>query len=296
MAWSRRDILRTGAAILVTMTGWGILRLVFPGLDYFPPESLVRELERSWFISSGARKPAMAVYGGVALALLAVFFKAVQERWPGRGHLKGLAFGASLGVIWVFAFLNGWAFLGTTLRAEVLNGINDLIGLSAGGWLIGWAVGRDNPRSDEGMSRPVMAILLVATGFVAIHTSGANLLAGLVPATADLLLIPTAPVQFALLGGLGLWAGALFVVLAPGLPFESAPARAGFFAFGVFGHSWTWFHLFFVIEFKGVLGAALLVGLIGAAGVFGGALAYEGMAAARRRVGCVRPGSDERSR
>ena len=61
--------------------------------------------------------------------------------------------------------------------------------------------------------------------------------------------------------------------------FETTWARVAFFAFGVFGHSWTWFHLFLVIiDFASVLLAGLLVGLIGAVGVFAGALAYEWLA------------------
>ncbi len=68
----------------------------------------------------------------------------------------------------------------------------------------------------------------------------------------------------------------MYVVLCSALPFESAWARAAFFAFGVFGHSWRWFHMFLVIiDFAGLLHAGLLVGLIGAVGVFAGALAYQ---------------------
>ncbi len=70
----------------------------------------------------------------------------------------------------------------------------------------------------------------------------------------------------------------MYGVLRAALLFESARARAAFFAFGVFGYCWAWFHLFFVIEITGVLPAVLLVGLIGAVGVFAGALAYERLA------------------
>ena len=43
--WTRRDVGRAAAAILVTMVGWGLIRLRFPSLDYFPPESLMLDLE-----------------------------------------------------------------------------------------------------------------------------------------------------------------------------------------------------------------------------------------------------------
>ncbi|UCE76132.1 MAG: hypothetical protein JSU62_09700 [Gammaproteobacteria bacterium] len=166
----KRDIVRTGAAIITTLAGWGLIRFVF--FDYFPPESLIRDLQRSEFVSAGMRKPAIACYATVALIMMAVFFNIVQVRWPGRGGVKGLAFGASLGVVWSFGFLTGWAFLGTTLRAELLNSVVDLIALAVAGLLIGLVAGRDVPRSERGMWKPWLAVLLVALGFVAVHAGG----------------------------------------------------------------------------------------------------------------------------
>jgi hypothetical protein len=278
----KRDLVRTGAAIITTLAGWGLIRFVF--FDYFPPESLIRDLQRSEFVIAGIRKPAIACYATLALVMMAVFFNIVQVRWPGRRGVKGLAFGASLGVVWSFGFLTGWAFLGTTLRAELLNSLVDLIALAVAGLLIGQAAGRDVPRSEHGMWKPWLAVLLVAIGFVAVHAVGTRLVADLVASARDLLLVPVTLPQIALLFGLGVWVGGMFVVLRAGLPFDSALVRVAFFAFGVFGHSWMWFHLFFAIEFAGVLPAVLLVGLIGAVGVFSGALAYEGVAAGRRQA------------
>lgn len=274
--WKKRDIFYTAIAIIATMLCWGIIRLLFPILDYYPPESLTQILERSWFVTVGARKPAMFVYATLALVLMALFFKAVQEKWPGRGSMKGLAFGSSLGIIWVFGFLFGWAFLGTTLRAELLNGIVDLIPMAIAGWLIGLAVGRDIPRTKHRIWRPWLAVFLVALGLVFFHILGVNLLADRVGSVADLLFIPETPLQVLLIIGLGIWVGWMFVMIRPGLPFNKAWAMTAFFAFGIFGHSWTWFHLFIpVIDFAGILHMSLFVGLIDAVGVFAGTIVYE---------------------
>jgi hypothetical protein len=102
MMRQNRPIARAGAAIIATLIGWGLMRLLVPAFDYFPPDSLTRDLEPSWFIAAGARKAAGLGYLTVALVLMAVFFNAVQQRWPGRRGVKGLAFGASLGVVWSF--------------------------------------------------------------------------------------------------------------------------------------------------------------------------------------------------
>ena len=207
--WTKKGIVRAGAAIIGTLVGWGLIRLLFPSLDYYPPESLTRVLERSWFVTTGLRKLAMASYGLVALVVMTVLFNVVQQRWPGRGDFKGLAFGASFGVVWSFGFLGGWAFLGTTLRAEVLNGVVDLVPLALAGWLIGLALGRDVPRSRQRMATPWLAVLLVALGFVSFHALGATLLANLVGPASSLLFIPTNLLQFSLLTVLGLWVGGM---------------------------------------------------------------------------------------
>ena len=274
--WKKRDIVCVGAVIIGTLGVWGLIRLLFPSLDYYPPESLTRDLERSWFVTTGVRKLAMMGYGMVTLLVMTLLFNIVQQRWPGRGGVKGLAFGASFGVVWSFGFLGGWAFLGTTLRAELLNSIVDLVPLAVAGWLIGGAIGRDVPRSEHTMSKPWLAILLVASGFVVVHSLGATFLDDLVGSASSLLFVPTNSLQIALLAGLGLWVGGMYVVLHAGLPFESTWARVAFFAFGVFGFSWTWFHLFLVIiDLAGLLHVGLLVGVLGSVGVFVGAIAYE---------------------
>lgn len=277
--WNKRDIIRVSTAIVGTIVGWGLIRLLFASLDYYPPESLISNLERSWFVTAGVRKLAMACYATVALIVMAILFGVVQQRWPGRGSFKGFAFGASFGVVWFFGFLGGWAFLGTTLRAELLNGVVDLVPLAVSGWLIGLAVGRDVPRSGQRVPRPWLAILLVAFGFVAVHAAGATFFAEIGGPASSLLFVPTNLIQITLLAGLGLWAGGMYIVLYQGLPGESTWARTAFFAFGIFGFSWTWFHLFLVIiDLAGLLHMGLLVGLMGAVGVFAGAIAYEWLA------------------
>ena len=276
-----RESMRAGAAI-IALTGVGVARFVL--YDFVPPEGLIRDLERSIFVTTGTRMSAIAVYVAVLISMMAVFFRLVQQRWPGRRGARGLVFGASLGIIFSFGFFTGSAFLCTTLRADFLHSLVDLIALAFAGWLIGLAIGRDVPRSEHETWKPWMAVLLVAVGFVPVHALGAWLFAGLFTTTADLLLVPTTFTQYALLAGLGMWAGVMYVMLRTGLPFNNVWARVAFFAFGVFGLWWTWFNVFFAIEFAGVLPTVLVVGLLGATGVFAGAIAYERFAGERRQL------------
>ncbi len=263
----------TIAAAIIAIVVWA--RLFHPTWDYYPPERLVDGLERSWIVAAGVRDLAFFGYVVVALGMMTLFFSIVQRRWALNGALKGLLYGTSLGIIWAFGFLAGWAFLGTTLRAEILNCLIDVIGLAAAGWAVGLMIGTDLPTAAREISKPWLAVVFAASGFVAVHTLGALVFAVPFGETADLLLRPGSSLQYGLLAALGAWAGQMFVMLRHALPFNSVVARSAFFAFGVFGHSWLWFHLFFVIEFAGVFTTTLLTGLMGSAGVFVGIVAYE---------------------
>ncbi|WP_280709565.1 hypothetical protein [Bradyrhizobium sp. BR13661] len=257
------------------MAVWGAIRLVLPSLDYYPPEGLAQSLQRSWFVVSGTHKAAQLVYALATLILMAVFFAMVQRRWPGRSGWNGLTFGVLLGLLWAFCFLNSATLFGTTAGEALLNGALDLAALALGGWLIGLALGRDHPEPARASRKPWLAILLIACGFASAYSIGALLLQGSLGQAAALFARPVTAPQYATLFMVGLWAGLMYVSLRPGLPFGPASAKAAFFAFGVFGHSWTLFKLYSVIEFSGVLLTVILIGLMGALGVFVGALAYE---------------------
>ena len=270
------------AAIIAIVVIWA--RLFHPTWDYYPPDRLVNTLERSWFVTVGVRDLAFFVYIVVALGMMTLFFSILQGRWALHAGLKGLLYGISLGVIWAFGFLTGWAFLGTTLRAEILNCLIDLTGLAAAGCFVGLMVGQDLPPAPREILKPWLAVVFVALGFVVAHTLGAISFTDAFGETADLLLRPRSSLQYGLLIALGVWVGQMFVILRRTLPFKSVVMRSAFFAFGVFGHSWLWFHLFFVIEFTGVFATTLLTGLMGSVGVFVGIVAYEWTAGGEQPV------------
>ncbi|WP_126456602.1 hypothetical protein [Sulfuriflexus mobilis] len=270
------------AAIIVLVVIWA--RLFHPTWDYYPPERLLNALERSWAVTVGVRRLSIFVYIVVALGMMALFFSIIQRRWALHAGLKGLLYGMSLGVIWALGFLTGWAFLGTTLRAEFLNILVDLTGLTAAGWFVGLLVGQDIPSAPHEISKPWLAVVFVALGFVAAHTLGSILLAVPFAETAEILLRPESLLQYGLLLALGAWAGQMFVMLRHTLPFKNVVPRSAFFAFGVFGHSWIWFHVFFVHDFAGVFTTAVLTGLMGSVGVFVGTVVYEWTAGDERPV------------
>ena len=215
----------------------------------------------------------MVVYAGCALVFMTIFFVAVQGRWPGRAAMKGFVFGTFLSVIWAIAFLMGWGFLGMGLHTALVNGFVDWIGLAVAGSAIGMAAGTNTKGTAQPTDWP--AIFLIGLVFLAVYTVAATVFAGVFPSSTDLLRLPSRPSHFFLLFALGVWCGIMFISLRSGLPFGNRWSRAAFFSFGVFGHSWAWFHLFFVIEFAGVLAIVLTTGLTGAVSAFAAVAGYE---------------------
>ena len=271
---SRKFGLLAGAIVLTTIVWIGI-RLVFPQFDYYPPEVLFGIFERGWIFQSGMRRFAMMAYVVIELVLMTALFAAVQARWPGRGCLKGMGFGLFIGVTWALGFLTGWAFMGTTLQAELLNGALDLPPLLLGGWMVGRILGDDVPAAEGADARAWLAVPIVAACYLCVHTLATALLAAPVGPASVLLTVPQTPLQVGLLGLLGLCIGTMYAVLRPGLLHLGTGVAAALFAIGVFGQAWVWFQLFFVIEFAGIAPFCLVLAGIDIAGVFIGVIAYE---------------------
>lgn len=200
----------TAGALIATLAFWGLIRLIFPALDYYPPEQLVARFERSWFVTAGIRKATMVTYAACAVLFMTVFFSVVQRRWPGRAVMKGFVFATFLSVIWAIAFLMGWGFLGMSLQAALLNGVIEWVGLTAAGLAIGAAMGVNTKGIVGTISWPVIFVVGLVLLFV--YSIGAALFASAFPSSTDLLRLPSRSIHFLLLYALGVWSGFMFAV------------------------------------------------------------------------------------
>ena len=79
------------AVIVVIVVAWA--RLFRPTWDYYPPDRLLDDLERSWIVAAGVRDLAFAGYIVVALGMMTLFFSILQRRWVPRS--EGGRFGPS---------------------------------------------------------------------------------------------------------------------------------------------------------------------------------------------------------
>ncbi len=269
-----RRMALSAAAVLAVIVVWVGLRLI-PALGYFPPVLFEQAFTPSVFVQLGIKEFVFVAYLCLAVILLFVFFAAIQGRLGGKRGTKGLAYGSMLGVLWSLAFLSSTEFFETTLTAEIINAVVDLIPLALAGWLAGVTLGTDNPAEPEPASSHLLAIPVIGLGFVIFHSVTVVLFDDPSVAQARMMFTPGSAVGYLWLASFGAWIGAMYVVFRGCLTFKSIWANAGFFAVVVVGHSWLWFNMFFNILYADVLLAMLSMCALDIIGVFVGVAVYE---------------------
>lgn len=235
----------------------------------------------SVIVRNGIETIVFICYLGVALVLLFLAFAAIQHRLVSKCGIKGLVFGTLLGVLWALGFLSAIDFFGTTLRAELINRIADIIPLALGVWLAGLILGRDTPRDAAPASSHLLAIPIIAVAFVVIHSVTLLLVDDPAGIPARLMDTPHSAAGYLWVAAFGGWAGVMYVALRSGMPSSSIWAHSGVFAVLVFGHSWLWFNMFFNILYSDVLVPLLSMCLIGILAVFVGVVLYERLVSRR---------------
>ncbi len=269
-----RRLAFSAAAVLAVVVVWVGMRLI-PALGYFPPELFEQTFAPSVFIQNGIKDIVFVTYLCLATVFLFVFFAAFQGRLGGKRGTKGLVYGSMLGVLWSLAFLSSTEFFETTLTAEIINAVVDLVPLALAGWLAGLTLGSDRPPDTEPASSHLLAIPIIGFAFVAFHSVTVVLFDDPSAAIARMMFTPRGIVGYVWLAAFGAWIGAMYVVFRGCLTFKSAWANAGFFAVVVVGHSWLWFNTFFNILYADVWPALISMCAIDLIGVFVGVAVYE---------------------
>ncbi len=269
------------AAVVVAIVAWVGIRVI-PALGYFPPELFERAFAPSDFIERGIKDIVFVAYLSMAVVLLFVFFAAFEGRLGGKRGTKGLIYGSMLGVLWSLAFLSSTEFFETSLTAEIINAVVDLLPLAFAGWLAGLTLGTDRPPEPEPASSHWLAIPVIGLGFVVLHSVTVVLFDDPSTALARMMFTPQGLVGYLWLAAFGAWIGAMYVVFRGSLTFRSVWANAGYFAVVVVGHSWFWFNMFFNILYADVLLAMVFMCALDIVGVFVGVAVYERIHRRRR--------------
>ena len=271
----KRKVALSVPAILAVLCVWLGMRVMSPALAYYPPDILEQALPPSVFVRNDIETIVFISYLTVALVLLFLAFATIQHRLIGRRGIKGLVFGTVLGVLWALAFLSALEFFGTTLKAELINGVVDIIPLALGGWFAGLILGTDTEGDGAPASSHLMAIPVIGIVFVVIHSATLLLVDDPAGIPARLMFTPHTAAGYLAVAALGGWVGVMYVVLRSGMPSSSIWAQSGVFAVVVFGHSWLWFNSFFNILYSEVLVHLLTMSLIDILAVFVGVFLYE---------------------
>ncbi len=269
-----RKMALSAAAVLAVIVVWVGMRLI-PAFGYFPPELFEQTFTPSVFVQSGIKDIVFIAYLSMAVVLLFVFFAAFQGYLGGKRGTKGLLYGSMLGVLWSLAFLSSTEFFETSLTAEIINAVVDLVPLALAGWLAGLTLGTDNPPETEPASSHLLAIPVIGLAFVVFHSVTVVLFDDPSAAMARMMFTPRGVVGYVWLASFGAWIGAMYVVFRGCLTFKSVWANAGFFAVVVVGHSWFWFNMFFNILYADVFLAMVSMCAIDIIGVFVGVAVYE---------------------
>ncbi len=269
-----RRMALSAMAVLAVIVVWVGFRLI-PALGYFPPVLFEQTFTPSVFVQLGIKDFVFVAYLCIAVVLLFVFFAAIQGRLGGKRGAKGLAYGSMLGVLWSLAFLSSTEFFETSLTAEIINAVVDLIPLALAGWLAGLTLGTDKPAETEPASSHLLAIPVIGLGFVIFHSVTVFIFDDPTVAQARMMFTPGSAVGDLWLASFGAWLGAMYVVFRGCLTFKSVWANAGFFAVVVVGHSWLWFNMFFNILYADVLLAMVSMWALDIVGVFVGVAVYE---------------------
>ncbi len=269
-----RRMALSAAAVLAAIVLWVGLRII-PALGYFPPALFEQTFAPSVFVQRGIKDFVFVAYLCLAVVLLFVFFAVVQRRLGGIGSRNGLLYGSMLGVLWSLAFLSATEFFETSLNAEIINAVVDLVPLAFAGWLAGLTLGTDGPPETKQASSHVLAIPVIGVGFVVFHSVTVVLFDDPSAAIARMMFTPRGLVGYLWLAALGAWIGAMYVVFRGCLTLRSIWANASFFAVIVVGHSWFWFNMFFNILYADVLLPMVSMWALDIVGVFAGVAVYE---------------------
>lgn len=272
----KRKLIFSALAILAVLIVWIGVRVMSPALAYHPPDILDQALPPSVFVRNGINTIVFISYLAMALVLLFLVFTIIQHRLIGKRSVKGLIFGTTLGVLWALGFLSSIEFFGTTLRAELINGIADIIPLALAGWFAGLILGTDTVHDDAvPVSSHLLVIPVIGLVFVVIHSATLLLVDDPAGIPARLMFTPHNAAGYLAVAAFGGWAGVMYLVLRSGMPSSSIWAQSGVFAVVVFGHSWLWFNLFFNILYSKVLRHLATMSLIDIFAVFVGVILYE---------------------
>lgn len=229
----------------LAQTGWKILLLALlgalsaAGLHQIIPASPSMDVPFGPLVEAVGFPAVVVGYFIVTFALLLAVFVLIEERLTGTKLSKGLRYGLGMGLVWYVGLLEASSLAGTTLAAEGIMAIADVIPVIGICILLALWAGTDSPAKTV---RPPAwwSILLIALAYclgrLLIYIVF-RLESGYASRTAETLFWT---------GAMGLSIGAAYKLLAGGLVPNTPREKLLWFGLAFFGLNWWIFNLFVV--------------------------------------------------
>jgi hypothetical protein len=200
--------------------------------------------EPSVFVKAGLLVPLFILYAFAIFLATGLVFILIEKGLPGSRLHKGAMFSLAYGLLWFLYFLEplttGPQSLIVLLAYPVVDGTTfALLGL-----LLGWFVGTDSPGEKSGSSGPgilALAAIPVAFAIARLCAYGAH---------SFFSAFDTRPFDTLLwVAATGVWIGAMYFMLRPGIRGKAPLEKAAFFGLVVVGLNLLLFNLLIPIVF-----------------------------------------------
>ncbi len=241
----KKRLLKTMAVILLCVVMDIALHVLTSAFSTMPQNPNYSKFAQLFGAEITAALWALLAFSGAAF----VFYR-IQSDIPGAGIVKGLRYGASISLLWLFAMLEGVGLFGNAIRNEFVVGLSDAIPAFILGLLLSLTIDRKKeiPQSKQLAFRQKSLTVCVITGaffagrYLAYYTGAIQ---------SGYQTNPLYTLLWTLL--MGVCIGTVCILLGDAgnaLPLKRRAAKFGFLVFGV---NWAAFLVFMPFLFSGFI-------------------------------------------
>lgn len=202
----------------------------------------------SFFVEFLGLSLTLILWYSIAFGSIAFIFYRFEDRLPGVGSIKGLRYGISIGILWLWGMIEGVSLSGNLLINEFLTGICDAIPILLMGLLLGnFTTKENNIENTVSSNRRFLSIFIFSTVFLV----GRYLCYFTNIIKSGYQSSPYFTFIWTLL--MGACIGVTYLLLGKVTKSSSTFLSATKFGIIIFGVNWTVFIIFIPFIFKGTL-------------------------------------------
>ena len=206
----------------------------------------------SYFRSHGLFVPAVLVWELLTFSLFAGIFLLIEARLPGKGWQKGFLYGLSFGAMYQIGMFECSLLLHTKVVNEFITGLSDFFPIL----LMGILLGIFTAHSDTVQKKRTRGLSILIVAFF--YLAGRYFSYAFLHINSAYRSEPLGTFVWTLC--MGLWVGAIYWMLQPGVKGKSVLSRSLYFILVIYGPNWIMNHLFMLTVYE--VSADLIVRVI----------------------------------